>query len=91
MKIKIIFVALLIALSRCTLFENCEKYMNGFAIENKLSPENIHHNGQGFWWVEKDGEQLTNCLDKGGRATIFLPIKTGSCRDMWIEFKQLVI
>ena len=57
--------------------ESCYEYINKYVKDNNLSQDNIHDNGQGFWWVEKNGKQLPNCLEKGGRVTGRVTFRSG--------------
>ena len=66
-------VMILAFISGCS--QSCEEFINEYIEENNLSQENIHNNNQGYWYIEKDGEQLTNCLEKGGRVTMYLPLE----------------
>ena len=73
MRKAIILMALLIMLVGCSP-QTCDEYINEFIEENNLSQDDVYTNGLGYWSVEKDGEQLTNCLGKGGKVNAYIPL-----------------
>ena len=66
-------IVLLVLVAACEP-RSCEAHIDNYIKENDLSSDNLKTNGEGFWWVEKDGEQLTNCLASNGRVQ-FVTIK----------------